>query len=126
MQEFGGGEALFLQGTAGDITPWRRGAEAVQEMAVGLAKKAKVARQHAVKLVPSAVDAARGAQSRFRQMRAHLLGKHLVAQPLRLLNLARAAREGKAQVGSCRGGPRLQSRLQLHVRNPVLTYRRAR
>lgn len=60
MREFGGGEAMFLQGTAGDITPGRRGAEAVEEMAVGLAKKAKIARQHAVKLAPSAVDAARG------------------------------------------------------------------
>ncbi len=31
-----GGENLFLQGTAGDINPWRRGPEAVDEMAEGL------------------------------------------------------------------------------------------
>lgn len=60
MKEFGGGEALFLQGTAGDITPWRRGAVAVDEMAAGLAQKATIARKHAVKLVTSSIDAARG------------------------------------------------------------------
>ncbi len=54
----GGGEMMFLQGTAGDITPWRRGAAAVEEMAIGMAKKAKVAEQHAVKLVLSALHTA--------------------------------------------------------------------
>ncbi len=36
-----GGKAIFLQGTAGDIVPWRRGPEAVKEMGVGVAKRAK-------------------------------------------------------------------------------------
>lgn len=36
-----GGEAIFIQGTAGDVNPWRRGREAVNEMGLGLAKHAK-------------------------------------------------------------------------------------
>lgn len=36
-----GGHALFLQGTAGDINPWRRGREAVNEMGAGVARRAK-------------------------------------------------------------------------------------
>lgn len=45
-----GGESLFLQGTSGDINPWRRGEAAVATMAEGLAAKAKAALRHAVKL----------------------------------------------------------------------------
>jgi hypothetical protein len=45
-----GGEALFLQGTCGDINPWRRGAAAVAEMAAGIAKKTQIAARHSAKL----------------------------------------------------------------------------
>lgn len=47
-----GGESMFLQGNAGDINPWRRGAAAVAEMAEGLAKKSQAAMRFAVKLSP--------------------------------------------------------------------------
>lgn len=36
-----GGEAIFIQGTAGDVNPWKRGREAVNEMGLGLAKHVK-------------------------------------------------------------------------------------
>jgi neutral ceramidase len=45
-----GGEALFLQGTGGDITPWRRGPQAVAEMAEVFARKAREAEKFAVRL----------------------------------------------------------------------------
>lgn len=45
-----GSEAIFLQGTCGDINPWRRGAAAVAEMAEGIAKKATVAARYSTKL----------------------------------------------------------------------------
>ncbi len=53
-----GGESLFLQGTCGDINPWRRGEAAVATMAEGLTAKAKMAARYAVKLTtaPLAVD----------------------------------------------------------------------
>lgn len=50
-----GGEAMFLQGNAGDINPWRRGALAVAEMAEGLAKKSQAAMRFAVKLAPGSL-----------------------------------------------------------------------
>lgn len=45
-----GGENLFLQGTAGDINPWRRGAEAVDEMASALSENIKTAYKYSAKL----------------------------------------------------------------------------
>jgi neutral ceramidase len=54
-----GGEALFLQGTCGDITPWRRGPQAVAEMAEAFVKKAREAEKFAVRLAPRAIRTAR-------------------------------------------------------------------
>lgn len=45
-----GTEALFLQGTCGDINPWRRGAAAVAEMAEGIAKKVVVTARYSTRL----------------------------------------------------------------------------
>lgn len=45
-----GGEAIFIQGTAGDINPWKRGREAVNEMGAGLADHAKAAYKYSVRL----------------------------------------------------------------------------
>ncbi|MCX6955299.1 MAG: hypothetical protein NTV51_24355 [Verrucomicrobia bacterium] len=53
-----GTEALFLQGTCGDINPWRRGAAAVAEMAEGIAKKAKVAARYSAKLATGPLQVA--------------------------------------------------------------------
>ncbi|MGH2622649.1 MAG: hypothetical protein ACRDE7_03200, partial [Sphingobacterium sp.] len=44
------GEFMFLQGAAGDINPWRRGPDAVQEMATGLADLAAMAYRYSAKL----------------------------------------------------------------------------
>lgn len=46
-----GSPVMFLQGTAGDINPWRRGREAVNEMGRGVAQRAKGAFDWSVKLV---------------------------------------------------------------------------
>ncbi len=56
-----GGESMFLQGNAGDINPWRRGAAAVAEMAEGLAKKSQAAMRFAVKLAPGPLTFGRAA-----------------------------------------------------------------
>lgn len=45
-----GGKAIFLQGTAGDINPWKRGREAVNEMGAGVAKRARGAFDFSVQL----------------------------------------------------------------------------
>jgi neutral ceramidase len=54
-----GGESLFLQGTGGDINPWRRGEAAVAEMAAGLAQKARVATRSAVRLTTAPLQVVR-------------------------------------------------------------------
>lgn len=41
-----GGSNLFLQGTAGDVAPWRRGEDAVEEMAEGLAADIRITYQY--------------------------------------------------------------------------------
>lgn len=46
------GQSMFLQGAAGDINPWRRGSEAVGEMAAGLAAYVQKAIQYSARLQP--------------------------------------------------------------------------
>src|SRR5690606_17599292 len=45
-----GGESLFLQGNAGNVNPWRRGKDAVQEMAQGLTHDISTAYEYSAKL----------------------------------------------------------------------------
>lgn len=54
-----GGQSLFLQGTAGDVTPWRRGPEAVREMGSGLAERAAAADRHSARLKPGSLSTSR-------------------------------------------------------------------
>ncbi|MBW7892634.1 MAG: neutral/alkaline non-lysosomal ceramidase N-terminal domain-containing protein [Chitinophagaceae bacterium] len=54
-----GGEAVFLQGNAGDIVPWRRGRVAVTEMGAGLAELASAAYRFSAKLKPASLIATR-------------------------------------------------------------------
>ena len=51
-----GGDAVFFQGAAGDINPWKRGREAVDEMGKGLAGLAKEAYQYSAKLAPGKLN----------------------------------------------------------------------
>lgn len=55
----GGAEAMFLQGCTGDINPWRRGREAVDEMAKALGEKARAAEAEHARLVPGKLQVAR-------------------------------------------------------------------
>jgi len=50
IKEILGGEAIFLQGTAGDINPWKRGRVAVTEMGKGLASYADAAYRFSARL----------------------------------------------------------------------------
>lgn len=49
------GESMFLQGAAGNVNPWRRGEEAVQEMAIGLAHDINVAYDYSAQLVTDSI-----------------------------------------------------------------------
>ncbi|MES2695799.1 MAG: hypothetical protein V4773_20160, partial [Verrucomicrobiota bacterium] len=55
----GGGESIFLQGCAGEITPAYRGVKAVADMAVVVAKKSQIALQYGVKLKAEPIRVAR-------------------------------------------------------------------
>lgn len=54
-----GGSAMFLQGTAGDINPWRRGSAAVDTMAEGLAGYAGKAYRYSAQLQAGNLNANR-------------------------------------------------------------------
>ncbi|MEO8962935.1 MAG: neutral/alkaline non-lysosomal ceramidase N-terminal domain-containing protein [Ginsengibacter sp.] len=55
-----GGEAIFLQGNAGDIVPWKRGRAAVSEMGEGLGEYARSVYQLSAKLKPAKFNTIRG------------------------------------------------------------------
>src|SRR5699024_9564201 len=51
-----GAPSIFLQGTAGDINPWRRGAAAVEEMADRLPGYARKAYRYSARLEPGTLN----------------------------------------------------------------------
>ncbi len=51
-----GGQSMFLQGTAGDINPWRRGAKAVDKMVRGLTGLARKAYRYSARLEPGQLN----------------------------------------------------------------------
>lgn len=53
-----GGNAMFLQGAAGDINPWKRGRQAVNDMAAGMARLAEEAYQYSAKLTAGDLNVA--------------------------------------------------------------------
>lgn len=55
LKEKIGGEAMFVQGCAGDIVPARRGFEAVEAMAALISGRAEAAEKSAVKLEPGRI-----------------------------------------------------------------------
>jgi hypothetical protein len=83
-----GGEALFLQGCAGDVVPARRGLEAVERMAELISQRAVAARKVAVALPPARLRVAQA-----------VIG--LPATPAAASDMQRRTIDSEVQVISC-------------------------